>query len=132
MQAHPELFSPNTIDSVRNYHLREGNLKQDIEKAIRLDQEEYLLQQEKETKELCAVEQNIRGFQLAGHQADSPMPDHTKRIPSPEVPQEEIKKYYHDKEQPELPCNITQGEDSIHAYHNTVRFEEDYEKKKVE
>ena len=42
MQAHPELFSPEIIQSVRMYNLREGNLKADLRRAIEDDQERYL------------------------------------------------------------------------------------------
>lgn len=34
MSANPEKFPPEVIDNVRNYHLREGNLKDELEEAI--------------------------------------------------------------------------------------------------
>ncbi|XP_028038206.1 EF-hand domain-containing protein 1-like [Bombyx mandarina] len=38
MSANPEKFPPEVIDNVRNYHMREGNLKDELEAAIREEQ----------------------------------------------------------------------------------------------
>ncbi|CRK98917.1 CLUMA_CG012132, isoform A [Clunio marinus] len=121
MQAHPELFSPMIIDNVRMYHLKEGNLRDDIQKAIKEDHEKYIA--EVETKS------NISDAIHDAMTERVPELVTGKRIPSPYISEDEVKKEYHGKEDKyKLPCNINiKNEDTILSDTGRVRFLEPHE-----
>lgn len=119
MQAHPELFSPDVIDSIRLYHLKEGNLKQDLLKAIEDDHQQYLLQQVNKQKSIgSAMEDTV---------PDEPT---TERLPCPFITENEVKLDYHERKATcEVPCNINIKEDyQIPSDKCVVRFLEQGEK----
>lgn len=114
MQAHPELFSPEVIDNVRLYHLKEGNLTQDIQVAIREDHEKYLKEHA-----LKAMMERVTDDMITG-----------ERIPNPYTGEDEIKKNYHEKFTAEIPCNINIKQDeTIPSETRVVRFLEPHEEK---
>ena len=125
MQAHPELFSPEIIDNVRLYHLKEGNLRHDLEQAIRKDHEQYLAELTAKAK----TSDNI----------SEPFPEKLsqpvtgERIPTSDfvgyMGEEEVKKDYHEKiDKCRLPCNIDiKQEEKIPSEKATVRFLEPHE-----
>jgi hypothetical protein len=130
MQAHPELFSPEIIASVRMYNLREGNLKEDIRRAMQEDHERYLsaCSEREQQQEQCEEEEE---------NVVTSLPISKERIPKPFVNEGEVKKYYHDQEelQPtymsdkcQVPCNINiKEEEYIPSETRVVRFLEPHE-----
>lgn len=121
MQAHPELFSPAIIDNVRMYHLREGNLRADLQQAVNEDHQKYLA-------ELAASANIFDAIQDAVHEK-RPEPNTGERIPCPYVGEEEVKRNYHEKEDGvRLPCNINiKEEETIPSDKGRVRFLEPHE-----
>jgi EF-hand domain-containing protein 1 len=124
MQAHPQMFSPEAIDSVRMFNLREGNLKDDLRAAIEEDHRKY--QMATATKIVPVNEEE---------EEENEEPD---RCPKPYIGEEEVKKFYHDKKEPKpsymwdeklsLPCNIDIKEDeNIPAEKGIVRFLDPHE-----
>ncbi|CAG9804955.1 unnamed protein product [Chironomus riparius] len=123
MQAHPELFSPEIIQNVRMYNLREGNLKADIRQAIEDDLERYMrgLSKVDDNESNEAVSEPISG----------------ERIPKPFIQEDEVKKFYHDQLEPkpsymnekcQVPCNINVKEEvNIPSDKGVVRFLEPHE-----
>lgn len=121
MQAHPELFSPELIDNVRLYHLKEGNLRDDLQQAVREDHENYMTE--------LALKANVSD---AVHDAITEKvaePVTGERIPRPYVGEEEVKKDYHEREEKyRLPCNINiKKEKTIPSDKGVVRFFEPHE-----
>lgn len=121
MQSHPELFSPEIIDNVRMYHLKQGNLREDIQKAIREDHEKYLIELSRKTNISDAIQDAVPEKVAA--------PVTGERIPSPYIGEEEVKKGYHERELKErLPCNINiKEEETIPSDGRVVRFLEPHE-----
>lgn len=120
MQAHPELFSPVVIDNVRLYHLKQGNLRDDLQKAVRDDHEQYLQE--------IAMKANVSDtIQEAVTEKVS-----GERIPQPYMGEEEVKRDYHEKrEKTRLPCNINiKTEETIPSEKGVVRFLEPHEEKR--
>lgn len=117
MQAHPELFSPDVIDSVRLYHLKEGNLRDDLQQAIREDHDKYVTE--------MALNSNATDTDDAFEQVTG------ERIPKPYVGEAEVKLGYHEKEErPRMPCNINVKKDeTIPSDKGVVRFLEPHEEK---
>lgn len=126
MQAYPEHFTPSVIESVRMYNLREGNLTEDLRRAVEQDQERYLNELKRENQVL-----------KEGNEEEEELFAPT-RIPNPQIHEDEVKKYYHDQEdiQPSymenkkcaLPCNINTKEDgNIPSDFKVVRFLEPHE-----
>jgi hypothetical protein len=124
MLAHPEAFSPDIIQNVRMYNLREGNLKADLRKAIEEDQERYLHALSKVSLD---VPNEVTSEPVSG-----------ERIPKPFIQEDEVKKYYHDQEEInpsymemekcQVPCNINIKEESnIPSDKGVVRFLEPHE-----
>ncbi|KFB35394.1 hypothetical protein ZHAS_00002020 [Anopheles sinensis] len=127
MQAHPEMFSSQTIESVRNYMLAEGHLKEDLQQAT---DEAYrkIAPEGPEGEPLDEVQKRLSGFKVDDARAGmppklvcsggSPMPQHEKPYvagdqvehpcPHPTIPDEEIRKAYHTNEPEEL---------AIQSYH---------------
>lgn len=111
MQTNPQMFTPAAIETVRMYNLKEGKLKDDLRRAIEEDQ--------------------LR------HQAACAADDPAGRIPKPFIGEDEVKKHYHDKEQPtpsymneklNLPCNIDiKQEENIPCEKGVVKFLEPHE-----
>lgn len=115
MQAHPQLFSPEVIDSVRLYHLKQGNLREDLLRAVREDHEKYLAEQALNANVPDAVDDIAA---ITG-----------ERIPVPFIGENEVKKDYHEKiERVRLPCNINE-EETIPSDKVVVRFLEPHEEK---
>lgn len=112
MLSNPQMFTPEAIERVRLYNLREGNLKDDLRRAIEEDQ--------------------IRHDIKCGEDDDP-----ATRIPQPTITEEEVKKHYHDKEQPtpsymneklNLACNIDiKQEENIPSEKGVVKFLEPHE-----
>lgn len=105
MQANPQMFTPEAIESVRMYNLKEGNLKDDLRRAIEEDQ--------------------------MRHRACEEENDPAARVPKPTIGEDEVKKHYHDKEQPtpsymseklNLACNIDKGEEEKIPSERVVKF----------
>lgn len=119
MQSHPELFSPETIDNVRMYHLKQGNLQEDIAKAVRDDHENYMT----ELARKAYVSDTIQNAVEA--------PVTSERVPSPYIGEEEVKKDYHERElKGRLPCNINiKEEENIPSDKGVVRFLEPHEER---
>jgi EF-hand domain-containing protein 1 len=124
MQAHPELFSPEVIDNVRLYHLKEGNLRDDLQSAIREDHEKYLLEQK--AKE--SISEAITDA-LIDRAIEEPVTG--ERIPKPYIGEEEVKRGYHERsDKSRLPCNIdVKQEENIPSDKGVVRFLEPHEEK---
>ena len=122
MQAHPELFSPEVIDNVRLYHLKEGNLREDLQKAIQEDHEKYLI----ELKHKQSVSKSISDA-LMGKTFEEPLTG--ERIPQPYNIEEEVKLGYHEKmDKVFVPCNIDiRQEENIPSDKGIVRFLEPHE-----
>lgn len=123
MQAHPQLFSPEIIDGVRLYHLKQGNLRQDLEQAVREDHENYLA--ENAASAINAIQDEMI--------EPVAMPATGERIPLPFIGEEEVKKDYHEKEDVvRLPCNINIKEEETIPSDSSrvVRFLEPHEEKK--
>lgn len=123
MQAHPHMFTPEAIDSVRMYNLREGNLKDDLRRAIEEDRQKYM-------DDCAAKEAHYNKEEISDLiQGD--------RVPKPYIGEDEVKKFYHDKQQPtpnymseklSLPCNIDiKEEEYIPSEKGVVRFLEPHE-----
>lgn len=121
MQAHPEKFSPQIIESVRMYNLKEGNLKGDVRKAIEDEQRRYF-----EATVTVDEEQKLISEPIGG-----------ERIPKPFIQEDEVKKFYHDqeektpgymKEKCQLPCDINiKEEKNIPSDKHVVKFLEPHE-----
>lgn len=124
MQAHPELFSPEVIDNVRLYHLKEGNLREDLKQAIREDHEKFLKEQETKASIAEAITDALMDKPI-----DEPITG--ERIPKPYMGEDEIKRDYHEKvEKCRLPCNIEiKQEENIPSDKGVVRFLEPHEEK---
>jgi EF-hand domain-containing protein 1 len=122
MQAHPELFLPEVIDNVRLYHLKEGNLREDLQKAIQDDHEKYLL-------ELKTKESISSAITNAIMEKPIEEPITGERIPRPYTGEEEVKRDYHEKVGKAcLPCNIdVKQEENIPSDKGIVRFLEPHE-----
>jgi hypothetical protein len=131
MLAHPELFSPEIIEGVRLYNLREGNLKEDVRKQMHEEQERYLqsvMKNERKKDPLDEVEEE---------EAVTSMPISKERIPKPFINEDEVKKYYHDQvgvqpnymdDKCQVPCNINiKEEEHIPSETRVVRFLEPHE-----
>ena len=121
MQSHPELFSPDVIDNVRMYHLTQGNLREDIEKAIREDHEKYMAEQARKAN-ICDAITDAISEKVAAI-------DTSERVPRPYIGEEEVKKDYHERVLKErLPCNIdVNEEETIPSDKGVVRFLEPHE-----
>lgn len=121
MQAHPELFSPEVIDNVRMYHLKEGNLREDLQKAICEDHEKYMIEQTNKVNVSDAIEDALSEKVSATVTGE--------RIPTPYIGEEEVKKDYHERElKGRLPCNINiKEEKTIPSNKGIVRFLEPHE-----
>lgn len=120
MQAHPQLFPPDVIDSVRLYHLKQGNLREDLQRAVRDDHEKYL------------SEEPVKGNASDALDDDRvPLLVTAERIPRPFIGEEEVKKDYHEKvERARLPCNFNINEEEmIPSDKGVVRFLEPHEEK---
>jgi hypothetical protein len=121
MQAHPELFTPESIDNVRMFHLKNGNLKDDLRAAIEEDHSRYLQGIADERKKIEESADDIKLPTIAMASVD--------RLPSPFISEDEIKKEYHAKI-PEciLPCNMDDTQETlIPADKGIVRFREPHE-----
>lgn len=123
MQAHPELFSPVVIDNLRLYHLKEGNLRDDLQRAIREDHDKYLAE--------VASKANISEAIQDAMEARVVEPSVTgERVPRPYIGEEEVKKDYHERGETHLPCNINIDEEqTIPSDKGVVRFLEPHEEK---
>lgn len=121
MQAHPELFSPDVIDNVRLFHLKQDNLKEDLRAAIDDDHRRYLEGIADERKRIAESAEEI--------QLPSTQTAPVDRLPLPFVSEEEIKKKYHSKTPSILiPCNLDDEQDiTIPADKGVVRFLEPHE-----
>lgn len=121
MQAHPELFPPEIIDNVRMFHLKQGNLRDDFQKAIRDDHERYMTETARKASVSGAI-QDALSEKVA-------VPVTGERIPSPYIGEEEVKKDYHERElKGRLPCNINmKDEETIPSDKGVVRFLEPHE-----
>lgn len=121
MQAHPELFSPDVIDNVRLYHLKEGNLREDLQKAIREDHDKFL----KEQAAKASISEAITDALM-----DKPIeePVTGERIPKPYMGEE---RDYHERvEKYQAGCKIEdKGEELIPSDKGVVRFLEPHEEK---
>lgn len=119
MQSHPELFSPETIDNVRMYHLKQGNLQEDIAKAVRDDHENYMTELARKANVSDAIQNAVEA------------PVTSERVPSPYIGEEEVKKDYHERElKGRLPCNINiKEEENIPSDKGVVRFLEPHEER---
>lgn len=115
MQANPQMFTPEAIETVRMYNLREGNLKDDLRRAIEDDQLRHRAAMKNECEDV----------------------DPATRVPKPTIGEDEVKKYYHDKEQPtpsymhdklNLACNIDmKQEENIPCEKGVIKFLEPHE-----
>ncbi|XP_052863537.1 EF-hand domain-containing protein 1-like [Anopheles cruzii] len=113
MQAHPEMFAPIAIDSVRSYLLAEGHLNDDLRNAT---DEEYrkLMAETSAEPPVDEVQQRLAGFEVSKPGATSPVPviasspapKPTEPVqhpcPHPIIPDEEIRKAYHTNEPEDL------------------------------
>ncbi|XP_058119809.1 EF-hand domain-containing protein 1-like [Anopheles ziemanni] len=120
MQAHPEMFSSQTIESVRNYMLAEGHLREDLQQAT---DEAYrnMAPEGPEGEPMDEVQKRLSGFKVDGGRAGtpelvcaagSPGPQYEKThvcggqaehpCPHPTIPDEEIRKAYHTNEPEDL------------------------------
>lgn len=116
MQAHPELFSPIIIDNVRLYHLKEGNLRGDLQQAIREDHAKYLAELAARANISDAIQDAVTE-QVTG-----------ERIPSPYLGEIEVKRDYHERDKALVPCNINiNEEETIPSDKGRVRFLEPHE-----
>jgi hypothetical protein len=79
MMSHPELFSPEIIDNLRMFHLKEGNLKDNVLQSMHKEHQEYILEQEN------------RKAAESESTADS-----KERLPKPQITEDEVKKSYHE------------------------------------
>lgn len=104
MKSHPEQFSVEMIENLKQYHINEGNLKPEFfEKSVRF--EDALSANE-------LISDNDRN-----------------RIPDPQITESEVKELYHNDASAEIPCNIDTGsEPIIPSDQGVVKFKEDYEK----
>lgn len=123
MIAHPELFSPDVIDNVRLYHLKEGNLRDDLQRAIREDHDKNMSE--------IASKANVSGAIQDAVEAKVFEPVTGERVPRPFIGEEEVKRDYHEREEKaRLPCNINVGEEpTIPSDKGIVRFLEPHEEK---
>ncbi|KAG5681470.1 hypothetical protein PVAND_010902 [Polypedilum vanderplanki] len=131
MLAHPELFSPEIIEGVRIYNLKEGNLSEDVRKSLEEDQQRFF---NESMKKNYNEEEKLEQFDEEGV---SSKPISNERIPKPFITEDEVKKYYHDKEEVQpsymnekttVPCNINiKEEEKIPSDTRVVRFLEPYE-----
>lgn len=65
MQENPEVFSPESISSIRNYHLIHGNLKDDLNEAGKIDCQEFQAGTFSEKRqELDGMEQCLRNVNI--------------------------------------------------------------------
>lgn len=85
MMEHPEMFSAAAIDSVRNYCLLNGHLKEDIQQALEQDKFEYQHQQivakpEEPLSDMARCLKNVHVFEPSDHQPDSKLAIDTERI----------------------------------------------------
>jgi hypothetical protein len=123
MQAYPELFHPNIIESVRIYLLENENLKPDVRRIIADEQLRYVNEVKKKSdiiEDEGSSDNNVNG------------------IPKPVIQEDEIKKFYHEhqehtppymqNEKCNLACNVNVKEDfNIPNDKSTVRFLEPHE-----
>lgn len=114
-------FSPEIIDNVRMYHLGEGNLRDDLQKAIREDHDRYVADLAAKANVSDAISDAITEKVL--------QPVTGERIPSPYISEDEVKKDYHEKQENiRLPCNIDiKEEETIPCDKGRVRFLEPHE-----
>lgn len=119
MQAHPELFPSEIIDNVRLYHLREGNLREDLQKAIRDDHEKFFADQANKADTFDAIQSAVTVAE----------PVTKERIPCPFIGEEEVKRDYHERDDKvRLPCNIDdQQDETIPSDKGRVRLLEPHE-----
>lgn len=87
MMEHPEMFSPAAIDSVRNYCLLNGHLKEDIQQALENDKDEYQHQQivakpEEPLSDMARCLKNVHVFEPADHKPDLQSFNDTERYSS--------------------------------------------------
>ncbi|XP_055637635.1 EF-hand domain-containing protein 1-like [Toxorhynchites rutilus septentrionalis] len=129
MQAHPEMFAPNAIETVRAYLLSQGHLKEDLQKAIAEDRERFGCPEvQTEESGVGEVDKRLQGFSMdEKEQKEKPRPtvhSETHDCPSPVIPDEEIKKTYHSNEGQELHHQgQIEGEDVVKVG-KSVRFED--------
>lgn len=84
MMFHQELFSPEIIDNLRMYHLKQGNLKDDVLRAMNEEHREFLKYQD--NKKIVMSEADGKEECL----------DTKERIPKPQITEDEVKKSYHE------------------------------------
>lgn len=129
MQAHPEMFAPNAIETVRNYLLSQGHLKEDLQKAIAEDRERFGCPETKTDESgVGEVDKRLQGFSMEEsdqkEEPRPPVPSDSHDCPSPIIPDEEIKKTYHSNEGQELELQgQIEGEDVVKVG-KSVRFDE--------
>lgn len=136
MQAHPEMFASNAIETVRNYLLAEGHLKDDLRQAVEDDYQRYGPPPEpapepNDDKGVGEVDKRLQDFKLNESKMTDDTPLATLRVPSdshpcpsPIIPDEEIKKTYHSHEHMDLSLQgQIEGEDVIKVG-KSVRFED--------
>ncbi|KXJ75877.1 hypothetical protein RP20_CCG010860 [Aedes albopictus] len=134
MQAHPEMFASNAIETVRNYLLGEGHLKDDLRQAIEDDCQLYgppPAPEPNDDKGVGEVDKRLQDFKLNESKPEcTPLPPvamipaDTHPCPSPIIPDEEIKKTYHSHEHMDLALQgQIEGEDVVKVG-KSVRFED--------
>lgn len=106
MKSHPEHFSPEVINNLRMYHLQNGTLSASDSGIM-----EYIKEQELKERIVNELPEEIE-----------------RRIPDPQITEDEVKKFYHDDQDLKIPCNIDSGpEPIIPSDQGVVKFKEDYE-----
>ncbi|XP_055611860.1 EF-hand domain-containing protein 1-like [Uranotaenia lowii] len=129
MQAHPEMFSPSAIDTVRGYLLSQGHLKEDLQKAIEEDYQKYGRSEPADpVRGIGEVEKRLNDFSISedGKPISAPVVGTFDQhyCPSPIVPDEEIKKAYHTNDSEELAMQGQIEGDEVVKCGKTVRFED--------
>lgn len=132
MQAHPEMFASNAIETARNYLLEEGHLKDELRQAMADDCLKYgppLDPEPNNDKGIGEVDKRLQDFKLEEcktTETSVPEPVQSERhpCPSPIIPDEEIKKTYHSNEHMDLSLQGQIEGENVVKVGKSVRFDD--------
>lgn len=98
MKEHPEMFSPDAIDGIRNYCLLHGNLNDDLKAAIQQECIDYM--KEKETIEPQKVQPFMDECLEKFKKSSSSLALNNNELTNEQVIELDRKTFEHDKEIP--------------------------------